>query len=143
MERKTLVAIDGSPQADAALAYALEEFPESAITAVHVVQLPEGYWISFADSTTRLPGYEDAVANGEELLESAAETAADEGCEIETVLKTGKPSRELVDYAVDEAFDQIVIGSHGRHGVDRVMLGSVSETVVRRAPMTVIVVHEE
>ncbi|MFA9416467.1 universal stress protein [Natrinema sp. HArc-T2] len=143
MGRKTLVAIDGSPQAEAALAYALEEFPESAITAVHVVQVPEGYWTAFSDSTTKVPGYEDAVAHGEALLESVAETAADEGHALETVLKTGKPSRELVDYAIDEAFEQIVIGSHGRHGVDRVMLGSVSETVVRRAPMTVIVVHEE
>src|SRR6056297_1781219 len=128
MGRKTLVAIDDSPQADAALAYALEEFSESDITAVHVVQLPEGYWTSFANSTTRFPGYDDAVANGETLLESASQTAADEGCEIETVIKTGKPSREIVGYAVDEEFDQIVIGSHGRHGVNRVMLGSVSET---------------
>jgi len=143
MKRKTLVAIDGSPQANAALAYALEEFPESSITAVHVVQVPEGYWTSFSDSTTKVPGYDDAIAHGEELLEAAAQTAAEEDVEIETVVKTGKPSREVVEYAVDEAFDQIVIGSHGRHGVDRVMLGSVSETVVRRAPMTVIVVHEQ
>ncbi|MFD1562940.1 universal stress protein [Haloarchaeobius amylolyticus] len=143
MARKTLVAIDGSPQAEAALAYALEEFPESAITAIHVVQLPEGYWTSFADSTTKFPGYDEAVASGEKLLDSAVQTAADEGHELETVIQTGKPSREIVDYAVDKEFGQIVIGSHGRHGVDRVMLGSVSETVVRRAPMTVIVVHEQ
>ena len=142
MARKTLVAIDDSPQAEAALAYALEEFPESAITAIHVVAEPEGYWSAFADSTTRLPGYDEAVAHGEELLSAAAQTAADEGRDLETVIETGKLSREIVDYAVDEGIEQIVIGSHGRHGVDRVLLGSVSETVVRRAPMTVIVVHE-
>ena len=143
MGRKTLVAIDGSPQAEAALAYAPEEFPESSITAIHVVQVPEGYWSAFSDSTTRLPGYDEAVAHGDELLDAAAQTAAAEGCEIETVSKTGRPSQELVAYAVDEEFEQIVIGSHGRHGIDRVMLGSVSEAVVRRAPMTVIVVHDQ
>ena len=142
MARKTLVAVDDSPQAEAALAYALEAVPDAAITAIHVVQIPEGYWTAFSDSTTRLPGYDDAVASGEQLLESAVQTAADESSEIDTVIETGKPSREIVDYAVDEGFDQIVVGSYGRHGVDRVMLGSVSEAVVRRAPMTVIVIRE-
>ncbi|WP_408957333.1 universal stress protein [Natrinema sp. 74] len=142
MARKTLVAVDGSPQSEAALAYALEEFPASAITALHVIQLPEGYWASFADSETELPGYENARERGMELLDEAVATAADEGREIETVLESGKPAREIIEYAVGSDVDQIAIGSHGRHGVDRVLYGSVSESVVRRAPMTVIVVHE-
>lgn len=143
MAKKTLVPIDDSPQAEAALAYALEEFPESSITALHVVRLPEGYWASFAESPAELPGYESAREHGRELLDAAARTAANEDREIETVVETGTPSREIVDYAVDGDFDQIVVGSHGRHGVDRVLLGSVSEAVVRRAPMTVVVVHEQ
>ncbi|QLG48527.1 universal stress protein [Natrinema halophilum] len=143
MVRKTVVAVDGSPQASAALAYALEEFPESSITALHVVRLPEGYWTSFTDSETELPGYENAQESARELLESAEQTAAESDRELETVVETGKPAREIVDYAVENGFDQIVIGSHGRTGVDRVLLGSVSEQVVRRAPMTVAVVHEQ
>ncbi len=143
MPRKTLVAVDGSPQSEAALAYALEEVPESAITALHVVQLPEGYWASFASSDAELPGYEQAQERGRELLEEAVEAAADAGRELETEIVSGKPAREIVDYATENGFDQIVVGSHGRHGVDRVLLGSVSEAVVRHAPMTVVVVHEQ
>lgn len=143
MVRKTLVAIDDSPQAEAALEYALEEFPESAITAIHVVRLPEGYWASFATSEAALPGYENARERGEEVVEAAVRSAADTDREIETAVEKGKPAREIVDYAVENGFEQIVVGSHGRRGVGRVMLGSVSERVVRRAPMTVIVVREQ
>ena len=143
MIRKTLVAVDGSPQSEAAFAYALEEAPESAITALHVVRLPEGYWSSFASSDAELPGYEQAQERGRELLSEVVETAAEGDREIQTAVVSGKPAREIVDYAVENDFDQIVIGSHGRHGIDRVLLGSVSEAVVRRAPMTVIVVHEQ
>lgn len=142
MVEKTLVPIDDSPQAEAALAYALEEFPESSITALHVVRLPEGYWASFANSPAEVPGYERARDHGRELLETATETAAAESREIETAVETGRPAREIVDYAVNGEFDQIVVGSHGRHGINRVLLGSVSEAVVRRAPMTVVVVHD-
>lgn len=143
MARKTLVPMDDSPQAEAALAYALEEFPEAAVTAMHVVRLPEGYWSAFAGSEEELPGYERAHDRARALLESAARTAADGGRDIETVVKRGKPAREIVEYATENGFDQIVMGSHGRHGVDRVLLGSVSESVIRRAPMTVVVVHEQ
>ncbi|WP_254524588.1 universal stress protein [Natrinema caseinilyticum] len=143
MVTQTLVAMDDSPQASAALSYALEEFPESAVTALHVIRLPEGYWTSFTDSETELPGYESAQEHARELLETAERTAAERDRELETVVETGKPGREIIDYAVENGFDQIVIGSHGRTGVDRVLLGSVSEQVVRRAPMTVAVVHEQ
>jgi len=59
--------------------------------------------------------------------------------EIETA--AGKPAREIVAYADEHDIDQIVMGSHGRTGTSRILLGSVAEKVVRRAPVTVTVVR--
>jgi nucleotide-binding universal stress UspA family protein len=55
--------------------------------------------------------------------------------------RIGDPAEEIVRYAHEHAMDLIVMGTHGREGVMRVVLGSVAETVVRRAPCPVLTVH--
>ncbi|NUB89742.1 universal stress protein [Haloterrigena sp. SYSU A558-1] len=142
MARKTLVPVDGSPQADAALRYALEEFPEAEITVLHVIRLPKGYWSVLAESETEFPGHERAEEHARTLLEAAENTASSFDHSVDTTIERGDPSREIVDYAVANGVDQIVMGSHGRQGASRLLFGSVAESVVRRAPMTVVVVHE-
>ncbi|WP_276256719.1 universal stress protein [Halomontanus rarus] len=143
MVKDILVPVDDSPQAKAALEYALKEFPEAAITAIHVVHLPEGYWAAFARSEDELPGYKRVHSHARELLETTVQQASEHEHKMDTVVKTGDPAREIVDYAIEHGFDQIVIGSHGRKRAGRLLFGSVSEKVVRNAPMTVVVVHEE
>lgn len=64
--------------------------------------------------------------------------------EIETVnvaLTGTSPWRSILDYAQDEDIDLIVMGTHGRHGLDRVIMGSVAEQVVRRSPCAVMTVR--
>jgi universal stress protein A len=55
----------------------------------------------------------------------------------------GKPAAEIVNAAKEWPADVIVIGSHGRAGVTRVLLGSVAEAVMRHAPCPVLVVRPE
>jgi nucleotide-binding universal stress UspA family protein len=55
--------------------------------------------------------------------------------------RIGLPAEEIVQYAHEHAIDLIVMGTHGREGVMRVVLGSVAETVVRRALCPVLTVH--
>lgn len=64
-----------------------------------------------------------------------------ESLQIECAIRLGLPADEIVRYALDHAADLIVMGTHGREGVDRLFLGSVAETVVRRAPCPVLTVH--
>ena len=52
----------------------------------------------------------------------------------------GDPAREIAAYAADAGIDVIVIGTHGRTGVDRLVMGSVDERVMREAPCSVLVV---
>jgi nucleotide-binding universal stress UspA family protein len=79
----------------------------------------------------------------------AADTLADRclagGPTVEAhwVLKTGVPSVEIVATAIDEHADMIVMGTHGRTGLDRLLLGSVAERVVRTAPCPVLTVRPD
>lgn len=139
---KILVAVDDSPQATTALEYALDVFPDAAITAIHVIQLPEGYWSWMMEREEDMPRYEEMKEKAEDVLQAAIAEAAEDHRDIETVIEMGKPDREIISYANDNGFDQIVIGSHGRHGADRILFGSVSETVARRSPLSVTVVRD-
>jgi nucleotide-binding universal stress UspA family protein len=56
------------------------------------------------------------------------------------VLLEGDPATEIVRYAADAGIDVVVIGTHGRTGVDRLVMGSVAERVMREAPCSVLVV---
>ena len=68
--------------------------------------------------------------------------ARSEGLKVRSALHTGAPYREIVDLARDERADLIVIGTHGRGGMDRALMGSVSDRVVRLAPCPVLTVRE-
>jgi len=78
-------------------------------------------------------------ANAAERLRRAAQALAP-GQAVETALLSGRPAREIVAYARDKRVDLIVLGSHGRTGVSRAILGSVAEGVVRLAPCLVLTV---
>ncbi len=134
---RVLVPVDGSPPSDNALAHALEQFPDAEIIALYVMDPVDG-------ATAWGPGSVDdwlsaAEERSESVLEAAAETASGPGIDIETDSTVGRPANAIVDYAVETDVDHIVIGSHGRDGLSRVLLGSVAETVVRRSPIPVTV----
>lgn len=134
-----LVPVDGSDPADAAIDHAVTHFPEANITVLYVMDPVDG-----ATAWGPVTG-EDWVSAAEERAESvlaeAYERAADAGIDVETASVIGRPSQAIVEYAEEHDMDQVVIGSHGRKGVARVLLGSVAETVVRRTPSPVTVVR--
>lgn len=139
---KVLVPIDGSEQSRQALDYALEQFKEADITAINVIDPIEAGYTTQAT----VPGYseewfEQARTAADELFEEAQETADEYDHSLDTVTEVGRPSRAIVDYAEEHDVDHIVIGSHGRSGVTRILLGSVAESVVRRSPVPVTIVR--
>jgi nucleotide-binding universal stress UspA family protein len=141
MNERILLPYDGSSPSKKALEYALETFPDADLTALYVVPAPRGYWASIEEPEDRIPQAEKAKKHGQELLDGAAETASAQGREIETELIVGEPEHVIAGHAASGEYDSIVIGSHGRSGVSRVLLGSVAEKVVRRSPTPVVVVR--
>lgn len=141
---RVLVPVDGSEQAETAIAYALESFPEGTVTLFHVIDTPfdrarvdvdvEGTYLDRI-----LTAHERAA---EDILESATAVARDRGVAVETATAYGSPAAEIVDFAEEDEYDQIVMGSHGRSLAARLFTGSVAERVSRRSGRAVTLVRD-
>lgn len=143
-QQDVLVPVDGSPQSEDALEHALSNFTDADVTALTAVDpIAAGYAAAPGPDATGYPGEwtEQAEQRADAVLDEAAELAAELGREIDTVRVTDRPARAIVDYAEENDVDHIVVGSHGRTGVTRVLLGSVAENVIRRAPCPVTVIR--
>jgi nucleotide-binding universal stress UspA family protein len=144
MGKHVLVPYDESPLSEHALEHALVEHGDATITLLHVLDFVEaGY---SAPVETSLPGYweewyETAQADAEALFEDALATVDAYDAAIETETVVGQPARSIVEYTDENAVDHVVMGSHGRSGLSRLLVGSVAEKVLRRAPCPVTVVR--
>ncbi|MFC7136506.1 universal stress protein [Halobaculum litoreum] len=141
MTKRILVGVDGTEQAAAALSFVAEEWGDADVTLVYVIDPAE----SKASPGAGVPSggeewYERARRDAEATLEEAADSLAVEGT-VETATVVGKPATALVEYAAEHGVDHVVVGSHGRRGISRVVLGSVAEAVVRTSPAPVTVVR--
>ncbi|WP_418284868.1 universal stress protein [Halorubrum sp. DTA46] len=141
MPGNVLVAFDGSPLSERALTYAIETFPDAAITSIYVINPLDSVIDVEAGGLPVAEGwYENAKEQARRIHTTAADLAAELDAKLDTVTEVGKPAGAILEYATDHDIDQIVMGSHGRSGIDRALLGSVAETVTRRAriPVTII-----
>lgn len=138
---RVAVPYDGSEQARKALDHAVERYGDGDIVLLYVQDfVAAGYE---ASPGAVLPDYwkewyEEAEAEAEQLFEEAEARA---GIDLESETIVGRPERAIVEYVEENDIDAVVMGSHGRSGVSRIVLGSVAETVVRRAPVPVTVVR--
>lgn len=143
MAHDTLVGFDGSEQAVAALRYTLERNTDSTIHVVHANDPRD--WAGFDDmgGIYSEQAFEHMRERSRQILEEAEAMADEYGVKIQTERMTGKPDAAIIQYAEDHSIDHIVVGTHGRAGIARVLLGSVAERVVRRAPVSVTVVRDK
>lgn len=139
MYANILLPTDGSPAADAAVTHALDlaERYGARIHALYVVD---------ASTYSALDAGSDIVMSaleqeGDSALATVAEAAREAGIEVETQLVEGGVYRAILDYAASHDVDLIVMGTHGRRGLDRYLLGSVTERVVRTADVPVLTVR--
>ncbi|MDS0300197.1 universal stress protein [Halogeometricum sp. S1BR25-6] len=141
MSGKILVATDGSPLAERAVRYAVETFPDASVTTIHVIDPVDAVIAAEAGGLPEAEvWFDDARERAAAIHEAAEAIAAEYGVELDSATVVGRPGREILDYAEEHDIDQIVVGSHGRRGLDRAIFGSVAETVMRRGrrPVTVI-----
>ena len=147
---KVLVPMDGSPQSEAALVHALT-LPDVTITLLTVIDpfdtRPEETGYHSPVGRAGMPGYseewyEPTKARIRERFSQAQGKADARGLTLGTVIEFGDPARSIVSYSERNGIDHIVMGSHGRSGLARILRGSVSETVMRRSVSPVTVVHD-
>jgi len=142
MPLRILVPFDDSEPARDALAYAFELFPDGefvVVTVADTTSLP--YIPNTADDADPNAERRELLDNTADRLAAAKAIAADHGVNIDTRTRTGTPAQEILSVADRDAIDHVVIGSHGRSGIERLLLGSVAEVVVRHSPVPVTTVR--
>jgi nucleotide-binding universal stress UspA family protein len=108
------------------------------------------YALSFLDSLTRQrqePGEISAEeverSSSEELRRFVAESPASADLAVETAVLPGEARFEILDELKKHPTDLVMLGTHGRGGLDRLMLGSVASTVARKAPCSVLMISPD
>lgn len=138
MYDRILVPTDGSPSMQAVVDHATELATVHDATLYGLYVVDTGNFATLPVETTWDGVTEMLREEGELAVSAFSEMVGD--VPVETAIRDGNPSGEIVDYASDHDCDAIVMGTHGRGGIDRLLLGSVAERVVRASPVPVVTV---
>ena len=143
MFNRIVVPTDFSNCAEAAWALAkrVASTPGSELVLVHVLTEAPLYGEGVLPMETAQKVREGARRWAEEALETWTGKARAEGLSARYDMRSGVPDQEIVGLAQDERADLIVIGTHGRGGIQRALIGSVADRVVRLAPCPVLTVR--
>lgn len=142
MGERILVPYDGSPLAEQALNRAVKMHPEADIVVLHVIDPVQVVYTAETEGLQSAESWHDRMLEqAEELCAEAKSLAAEYDCDVTTAVETGSPARGILAYVADHGIEHIIMGSHGRSGVSRLVLGSVAETVMRQSPVPVTIVR--
>jgi nucleotide-binding universal stress UspA family protein len=143
MFEKILVATDGSEHGEKAAKIAIElaKLSGGTVTAIYVAD---------TSRTSHLPDdmllfsiRELLLKEGNEALDFVENQAREAGVNFERALVEGNPGEEIINYALKNEKDMIIMGSVGRTGLDKFLLGSVAEKVVRNSRVPVLTIPGE
>jgi nucleotide-binding universal stress UspA family protein len=149
MYERILVPTDGSDVAEMAIDYALD-LAETYGAEVHALYVVDTDAMDLGLGTEQVEriragqfGEMDELEDrATEATRAVRERAADRGVDAVEHVAAGRPHVVIADYADDHDVDLVVMGSHGRAGVKRALLGSVTERVLRSSHRPILVVDE-
>ncbi len=143
---KIIWTTDFSENAEASLPFAEEIASrfDADLVLVHVLlDIPLFYASFIGDSSAYLSAIERARGEASADLENLARRLRNRGVAARVMLLEGSPYTEVTRFAETEGADLIVMGSRGLSGLERVILGSTAEKVIRNAPCPVLTVHKQ
>ena len=145
MHKKILLATDNSEQAEKAGEYAISMAEGADIIVLYVIDTYYIYALPQQDLREQLD--EQLREEGKEAVEKFKSKIEEEQCagncknvNLSTMIKAGKPAEVILKTAQEEGVDSIVIGKSGKHGIEKFLLGSTAEKVVREAKVPVNVI---
>jgi nucleotide-binding universal stress UspA family protein len=147
MARTVLVPLDDSEPSWEALQYAVETDPATSLRILHVIDPAQaGYGASMGVPTAAEEWFDSRQQAAKRMFEEARSRVESADATVDTDILIGNPARRISEYPTQDAeddrrVDAIVMGSHGRDGVARILLGSVAESVARRSPVPVTIVR--
>ncbi len=144
MYRRILIPVDGSPCSSAALEHALQLAADqkATVSVIHVLDIQllyayvEGVYVETVERAWR--------EAGQALITEAIERGRQAGLQVEGAVIDavgGRVPDAIVAESQEARADLIVMGTHGRHGIDHLLLGSVAEGVVRTTSVPVLLIH--
>ena len=141
MCKKILIATDGSEYTKKAVDYGIDlaKNTEARLYAIYVIDTAAFASIPMDAAWESM--YELLRQEGDEATKYVADKASAEGLDIERLTIEGHPAEEIIKYAEKNSVDLIVMGTLGKSGLDRFLLGSVAEKVVRISKIPVLVVR--
>ena len=142
-----LVPHDFSSSANHAVAIARDEAKahSAKLLLLHVIDLPgqlKPDTVIVPDETGAPINIKDyAVRQAEAHLADLAARVAKDGLTAQTFIRLGKPEDEIIKFATENKVDLIAMGTHGRTGLEHLLVGSVAERVVRMSPCAVLTIR--
>src|SRR5512136_729601 len=140
MFEKILVATDGSEHGYRAARVALDlgKISGGRVTAIYVADTVKTSHLP--DDMLLFSIRELLLKEGKEALKQVEDLAKEKGVSLESVAVEGNPGSEIISYAESAGSDIIILGAVGRTGLDKFLLGSVAEKVVRNSKIPVLTV---
>ncbi|MCK4937627.1 MAG: universal stress protein [Methanosarcinales archaeon] len=141
--KKIVVATDGSENSVNAVKHAVEvaRISEASLSAMYVVDT--GVFASIPVDMAMGDMYEMLKKEGDDAVKKVEDIAHAAGIEIESFNVEGHPAEEIIKISENVSADLIVMGTLGKSGLDRFLLGSVAEKVLRNSNIPVMVVRGE
>jgi nucleotide-binding universal stress UspA family protein len=135
---RLLLAVDDSKFSEAATQAVIAQYqPEG--TEVKVLNVVD---LAIPIPTSDAAGFrQESLKHGQELVQRTERLLSNAGYKTQTAVDEGDPKSKIIDQATQWNAELIVVGSHGRKGVDRFLMGSVAEGVVRHAHCSVEIVR--
>lgn len=143
MYNKILLPTDGSVHVEKAVPIA-EHFADQYDAELHILHVVDSATGTPAATPDQPHGQFTPVEDvGEEALDKADNAIQNDDIDLVRELEAGVPHKRIVEYTNENDIDLIVMNTHGRSGVKRVVLGSVAERVIRHADAEVHIVKEK
>lgn len=144
MYEDVLVPTDGGELTPAAArrAFDLATRYDATVHGLYVVETDTS-WLAVSKDEVRDTLREVGADAADRALAALEATASDHDVELRTVVREGRPATEILEYVEAADIDLVVMGTHGHAGVRQRLLGSVTERVVRNAPVPVMTVGPE
>ncbi len=141
--RNIVIATDGSKNVQRAISHGIEfaKLSGAIVHALYVVNTPSTISENWTAGKETI--YNIMKNDGQKAVSKIKEIGEASGVEVREVLLEGYPSNEIIDFAENNNIDLIVMGSLGATGLERFLIGSVAETVVRGSKVPVLVVRSE
>jgi nucleotide-binding universal stress UspA family protein len=139
--KRILVPTDFSKHSQTALVYGVA-FAQKFGAKLHLLHIVQDLALFFPDTVTVVPPTDQLTAAVETALQRVLHENHLESMGVLTAVRSGSPYHEITQYARDEDIDLIILGTHGRGGLMHLLMGSVAEKVVRKAPCPVLTVRD-